>query len=122
MTACTASHVIDYHDRYPSPEAHQYRVNVPYLPVGDERRVVVYVSHASGGAVGRPHKGRWAYAVTVDGKLTAHGTGLFSDIPETHDDAVRNLFALLADGIMCMDENLCRVFSMYAEFGAEESV
>jgi hypothetical protein len=56
-------------------------------PIGTH--VMVEISKAGGGTVGRRYQGFWSYRITSNGKVVAEGEELHTGMPRTHEEAAR---------------------------------
>ncbi len=56
-------------------------------PIGTH--VMVEISKAGGGTVGRRYQGFWSYRITQNGKVVAEGEELHTGMPRTHEEAAR---------------------------------
>lgn len=56
-------------------------------PIGTH--VLVEISKAGGGTVGRRYQGTWSYRIIVKGYVVAEGDDLRTGTPKTHEEAAR---------------------------------
>lgn len=56
-------------------------------PIGTH--VMVEISKAGGGTVGKRYQGTWSYRITQNGKVVAEGDDLRTGTPKTHEEAAR---------------------------------
>lgn len=56
-------------------------------PIGTH--VMVEISKAGGGTLGRRYSGTWSYRLTQNGKVLAEGDDLRTGTPKTHEEAAR---------------------------------
>lgn len=56
-------------------------------PIGTH--VMVEISKAGGGTVGRRYQGTWSYRITQNSKVVAEGDDLRTGTPKTHEEAAR---------------------------------
>lgn len=59
--------------------------------------VMVEISKAGGGTVGRRYQGLWSYRITSQGKMVAEGDDLRTGSPATHEQAARIAWAFQDD-------------------------
>lgn len=64
-------------------------------PIGTH--VMVEISKAGGGTVGKRYQGLWNYRITSNGKVVAEGDGLRTGSPATHEEAARIAWAFQDD-------------------------
>jgi hypothetical protein len=59
--------------------------------------VMVEISKAGGGTVGKRYQGLWSYRITSQGKMVAEGDDLRTGSPATHEQAARIAWAFQDD-------------------------
>jgi hypothetical protein len=60
--------------------------------------VMVEISKAGGGTVGKRYQGTWSYRITQNGKVVAEGDDLRTGMPKTHEEAARIAWGFQDDG------------------------
>jgi hypothetical protein len=95
----------------------EYQTEVPtmLLPQYPEPLIVISVSKAGGGTIGKSYTGTWHYRAYIRGCLMISGDDLHTGTPKTHEQAARIVAGFLVSGSYGIPEDQHDRLALFAE-------